>query len=311
MARGTTKCIGLSRGRVMRVTRLDGCGRPVFSDASTVTSKGFVSVAYTANTKDSTEIALENADGSLGVHEPSETSLTGYGVEITFSNVDPEMLSLITDQANVEDADGNVIGFDVDTAVSLTAAGFGLEVWAGAPAGDACDTEGATGSFGYTLNPFIRGGILGDFTIGADAVSFKISGAQTRDGNAWGVGPYNDIMIGAGSVPGPMLTPVSKTLHLRQLLVDVAPPTPVCGARPLLDPSASGITAVSGTVTGSDVAFTVTPAATSPVWYDFGDGTWDYVAAPGSTSHTYDNPGTYTVRASANGVWVTTTVTIA
>ena len=51
--------------------------------------------------------------------------------------------------------------------------------------------------------------------------------------------------------------------------------------------------------------------ATGSVWYDFGDGTWDYVAAPGDASHTYASPGTYTVKASQNGVWVSTTVTVA
>jgi hypothetical protein len=56
--------------------------------------------------------------------------------------------------------------------------------------------------------------------------------------------------------------------------------------------------------------FVVAPVSTGPVWYDFGDGTWDYVDAPGASNHEYENPGTYTVRASQNGTWVSTTVTV-
>jgi hypothetical protein len=57
--------------------------------------------------------------------------------------------------------------------------------------------------------------------------------------------------------------------------------------------------------------FTTTPAATAPTWWDFGDGEWDYVVAPGAASHVYEVSGTYTVRASQNGVnWTTTTVAV-
>ncbi|HEX5018629.1 MAG TPA: hypothetical protein VFX15_13715, partial [Actinomycetes bacterium] len=73
---------------------------------------------------------------------------------------------------------------------------------------------------------------------------------------------------------------------------------------------ATAITSITATPTGLDVDFTVTPAASDPVWYDFGDGTWDYVAAPGAASHTYAAAGTYTVKATTNGTWVSTSVTV-
>jgi hypothetical protein len=77
----------------------------------------------------------------------------------------------------------------------------------------------------------------------------------------------------------------------------------------VLDNSLPDVTAVAGIVTGADVAFTTTPAATGGVWYDFGDGTWDFVNAPGTTTHSYAKKGTYTAKASQNGSWVSTTVT--
>jgi hypothetical protein len=299
-----TKCLSLVKGRRIRLTRLDGCGRPVYGDCSTAVSRGFISVSFTANTTESDEISVTNAAGEICVFEPSETSLTGYAVEIAFCEVDPELFSLVTGQPVVLDAAGNAIGFDIDTKTSLTGQGFALELWAGSAAGDACATEGAQGSYGYLLLPFLQGGIVGDFTVENGAVTFTLTGANTRDGNSWGVGPYSDIQIGVGGEPGPMLTPIGTTVALRTILTDVAPPEAVCGCRPLLDASLPALTAVTGTAIGLDVDFDVTPPSSGPVWYDFGDGTWDVVDAPGAASHSYVTAGTYTVKASQNGIWV-------
>jgi hypothetical protein len=310
MATHTTKCLSLVKGRRIRVTRLDGCGRPIYGDDSQVVSKGFISVAFTANTTESDEISVPNASGEICIYEAAVTSLVGYAVEIQFCEVDPELFALVTGQPVVIGADGStVVGFDVDTKISLENSNFALELWAGSPSGDACSTAGASGSFGYLLLPFLRGGILGDFTVENGAVTFTLTGANTKEGNSWGVGPYDDIMLDGTAAPGPMTTPVSTSVALRTMIVDLAPPADACGARPLLDPSQTPITSIAGVATGADVAFTVTPPSGGPVWYDFGDGTWDYVDAPGDTTHTYEKIGTYTVKASNNGEWVETTVT--
>jgi hypothetical protein len=317
MASHVTKCLPLAKGRRIRVTRLDGCGRPIFGDDSQVVSKGFISVSYTANTTETDEINIPNASGEVCIYEPSVTSLVGYGIEIAFCNVDPELLSILTGQEVVLGYDGNtVIGFDVDTKVSLDSSNFALELWAGSPTGDACNTAGSEGSFGYILLPFVSGGILGDFTVENAAVTFTVTGANTKEGNAWGVGPY-DVMLNnaATPVPSKMSTPVSTSAALRTILVDLAPPQDACGARPLLDPALPALTSVTATEdtddsTGMTADFVVAPVSTGPVWYDFGDGTWDYVDAPGASNHEYENPGTYTVRASQNGTWVSTTVTV-
>jgi hypothetical protein len=314
MASHATKCLSLVKGRRIRVTKLDSCGRPIYGDDTSVVSKGFISVAFTANTTESDEINVTNAAGEVCVYEAAVTSLVGYGIEIAFCEVDPELFSLVTGQPVVLAADGStVIGFDVDTKITLDNSNFALEVWAGSPAGDACSTAGAEGSYGYLLLPFLTGGILGDFTVENGAVTFTLTGANTKEGNSWGVGPY-DVMLGGGATPtpGPMTSPVSSSTALRTMIVDVAPPEAACGARPVQDPSLSALTAVVP-VEGTDpmeVALTVTPPGTGPIWYDFGDGSWDYVAAPGATSYTYATPGTYTIKASQNGEWVSAPVTV-
>ena len=416
MATHVTKCLSLVKGRRIRVTKLDSCGRPVYGDTTQVVSKGFISVAFTANTSESDEIRVTNAAGEVCVFDAAVTSLTGYGLELQFCEVDPELFSLVTGQPVVKAADGvTVVGFDIDTKIGLENSNFALELWAGSPSTDACANPNATGAYGYLLLPYLKGGILGDFTVENGAVTFTITGANTSEGNAWGTGPY-PVMLGAGGTnevqratitgvptggtftltyagattsaiaynatagavqtalenlsniapgdvvvsggPGPatpytitfggtfaardiaaitatgsftggttptiamstttpgvsplpsaMTSAVSTSVALRTMIVDLAPPASACGARPVLDPSAAAITSIAGVATGSSVSFTTTPAATAPVWWDFGDGTWDYVSAPGATTHVYPTAGTWAPKASTNGRFVTGSVT--
>ena len=314
MAPRTTKCLSLVKGRRIRLTRLDGCGRPVYGDSSTAVSKGFISVAFSANTTDTDEVKVTNAAGEVCVFEPAETTLSGYAIEITFCEVDPDLFSLVTGQPVIVDSFGNVVGLDIDTATSLTGSGFALELWAGTAAGDACAVgSSAQGSYGYLLVPFLRGGIVGEFTVENGAVTFTLTGAQTKDGNLWGFGPYADIQIGINNLPGKMLTSIGKTVALRTLLVDVNPPLAHCGTRPLLDSAAPALTAITRVITARSVAFSSTPTnIATPVWYEFGDGTWDYVsaAAGGSATHVYAAAGTYIASASSNGVWRSVSVTV-
>lgn len=307
-----TKTMKPIRGRRLRATRLDGCARPVFGGDSVAVSKAFVSVGFTANTVDTDEINLPNAAGERCLYDPGSTTLSGYTLEIAFCEVDPEFFSIVTGNPVVEDEAGNVIGFDIDTDLDLSAQAFALEVWTDISGGDACATD-AAGSWGYLLLPFLKGGIVGDFTVENDAVTFTLSGATTRTGNQWGRGPYNVVLN--GGIPSPFTTPLKPSVPLRVITVGVAPPEPTAGARPLLDPTATPITAIAKTNTAGSlsVAFTTTPAdIAESVWYDFGDGDWDYTSPAdlGDTTHVYDEPGTYTVRASTNGTWVTLPVTV-
>lgn len=305
----TGKCISLVKGRRIRLTRVNDCGLPVYGEGNQVTSKGFISVAFTANSTESDEISVQNAAGEVCVFEPSETSFTGYGVEISFCEVDVELFALATGQDVYLDSNGEAIGFTINTKIEREG-GFALELWAGSPNADVCDDPNAQGSYGYLLFPFIKGGIVGDFTIENGAATFTVSGSTTRDGNGWGVGPY-PVLLQGGS-PAPLPSALDTADHMLMVVTTVAPPDAACGTRPLLDPALPELTSLSGVVTGMSADFDLTPVSTGPVWYDFGDGEWDYVAAPGEASHTYAQAGTYTIRASQNGLdWVETVETIA
>jgi len=303
-----TRCASYVRGRVLRVTRLDACGRPVYGPDSVVTSAGFVSVAYTANIDDGEEINVPNANGDRCIYEPAKPTFLGYTVEVTFCNVDPDLFAMMTGQRVITDAFGDVVGFTMDTAVDSASSAFSLEVWAGSPATSGC-AEGAEGNFGYVLLPFLQGGVVGDFTIENAEVTFTVSNASTKDGNAWGVGPY-DVVLGADSNPAPLSEPLTPTEHLLFVQTGVAPPEAQCGARPLLDPDAAPLTDVTATPTLLSVVFAPTPSGSDPWWIDFGDGTWDYEALGTNITHVYAAAGTYTFTAYRNDSTVTDTVTV-
>lgn len=315
MAPVTSKSSGLVNGRRARFTRLDGCGRPVYADDSVAVTKGFVSVAYSANTTDADDVDVKNADGDQCVYKKGKTSLQGYGLEIEFCQVDPAVLAMLTGQSVRLNALGTqIVGFNVDTKIDMSDVGVAVEVWAGATDSDACLDPNAQGSFGYFLAPFAQGGILGDFTVENGAIDFTWTGANTTDGNGWGAGPY-PVVMDSTSTPGPLNDPLTSTTALAFEYTSVAPPAPYDGLRPLLDPDTEAITGLAGTVAAHVVTFVPTPAdIVAPFYYDFGDGTWDYIipSAMGHTTHTYAAAGTYVARATTNGeTWKTATVTIA
>lgn len=307
-----SKCFAPVRGRAMRATRLDGCGRPVYGDSNVAVSDGIVTISYSGNTTETDAIQVPNFTGRNCINVPSETNFSNYGIEIEFCGVDPALFSMLTGQEVIIDAStGVAIGFAVNSEVEAANSGFALEAWTGVyDAEGGCGEEGAEGQFGYFLNPYVQGGAFGDFTIENGAISFTLSGAQTRVGSPWGRGPY-DVQMIAG-VPAPLEVPVKSSDHLRVIVTTVAPPMDYCGTRPLLDPEDADLTGISATVDGADpytYDISPQPAGTDPMWYDFGDGTWDYTQ-DGSISHTYDQDGQYTITGHRGSSTASTTVTV-
>lgn len=198
----TQQCFSLIRGRAMRVTRLNGCGAVVPGSQSQVVTKGFISVGLTSNTEEGEAISITNANGDVCISDTPAPKFTGYGVEINLCGVDPSLIGILTGQPLVKDPDtgsgspAEYLGFRVNSGVSLDDSGFGLELWSGVPAA-ACGV-GGTQQFGYFLLPYLKGGVIGDFTVENGAINFTITGAQTKDGSGWGVGPY-DVVNAVGT----------------------------------------------------------------------------------------------------------------
>lgn len=235
----------LVRGRVARVTVEDGCGNRVLGPKGTITTAGFTTVAYTAVTNTGEAISVTNANGDECISDTPVPKFTGYTVNITFCQVDPELYTALTGNPVVYAADGTTpVGFDVNDDVDQSASGFALEVWSRVPAGSC---EGGAQQFGYFISPFLQGGTIGDFSIENAAVTFQVTGAATKGGNAWGVGPY-DVVLDETDVPGPLNTALSDRNHLHMELTSVPPPTDT-GAIALGVPATGATAGIPATLT--------------------------------------------------------------
>jgi hypothetical protein len=222
---------------------LDGCGNKVLGPANSVTSDGFTTAALSAQTDTGTAISVTNAAGNICVSDTPTPKFTGWQVDLTFCQVDPVLYSLLTGNPIVYAADGTtVVGFDVVTGIDLSASGFSLELWSTVPSG-AC--VGGSQAYGYFLLPFLQGGVLGDFTIENNAVTFQITGALTKDGNAWGVGPYNVVKSSGGS-DAPLNTALTTKNHLHMEQTTTVPPVSA-GAAQLGVPATSAVAGIPGT----------------------------------------------------------------
>lgn len=238
----------LIRGRAMRVTRLNGCGNPVLGPDSVVSTDGFISVALTSNTEAGEPIVVTNANGKRCVDDTPVPRFVNYSLEMTFCGVDPELMHLLTGQPVVLSADGSeVVGFRQNSKIDVEGIGFALEMWTGV-AGAACDSN-ATVSYGYLLLPFIKGGVVGNITVENGAINFTVTGATTKDGSGWGVGPNKVVRDEVGN-PGPLNEAITDGDHLHTEVTTVPPPSALEGGATALGVPATGYTAgTPGTTT--------------------------------------------------------------
>jgi hypothetical protein len=164
-----------------------------------------------------------------------------------FCGVNPSLLGLVSNATPYEDYAGDVAGFTVSEGELNK--WFALELWLGI-SGNVC-APGAEEASGYMLLPFVVGGVLGDIAIdGENAVTFSLTGAVTKGGNTWGVGPYNVLMDTTDPlvpVPAPLPSALDAYDHLLLIDTAVAPPPESCDPLPVAGaPLAAGEFATAG-----------------------------------------------------------------
>lgn len=224
-----TRCFTPVLGKRIRVVALDSCGaRPAAAaiDSMAVTD-GFISITLSAEVEDGAEIITKKASGALCVNEKAADSFKRFTVEMEFCGVDPGLLSLVTNAEIYENYAAVAAGIVVPEGDINKK--FSLELWTGL-AGAACEA-GADEASGYMLLPFLNSGVLGDLTVdGENAVSFMMTGAYTKGGNAWGVGFANVIAgVTPGFAPSKLPTALDPLDHLLLIETGIAPPASVCG----------------------------------------------------------------------------------
>ena len=184
-------------GKRYRLTTLNAAGR-VDEDSQQIVGDGFVTVTLSSEVEDGVEITQRKFTGGLCVNEAGAPSFKHFTLETEFCGVNPDLLTGMTNAEPYLDAGGDVAGFTVPEGTLDKA--FALEIWMGLAS--ASVAEGEDEASGYLLLPYVRAGVLGDIEMGGeDAVTFSMTGATTRGGNGWGVGPY-DVVYAAGEDGG-------------------------------------------------------------------------------------------------------------
>lgn len=229
------------KGKRMRATRVGHCGLPIAGEASTIVTKGFITVAMTKVTKDAEDLEATNAEGEVCVADRTPPELKWWEVTITMCDVDPELLSFFTDDPVVLDYLDRPVGFRSAKGVKVTG-GAAVETWTGTggsdcdiPTDDSALAGGASAeSYGYFLTPWIKEATIGDIEIGASVMNLTLTGI-TGPPTRWGRGPYDVVAEDAANTPGRLLTPMGRE-HLHVQRTTIAPPAITDGAEALVLP---------------------------------------------------------------------------
>lgn len=213
-------CPKLAEGEVVRITRVDSCGRPVEGEDNAVASECWASVQMEPIVNTPADIEFIAMNGRTCAFKRGCPDFRGYDITATFYEASPEQIELLTGNPVYFDYDGNPIGWD-DEQVPC-AGGFGLEIWQSI-LGQECQEEVETQSF-YWLLPWITNGLLGGVTVGSEGLTFTVTGA-TRAGSGWALGPW-DVQAQDGlNTPGPLLTPIGSATHRRGFITTIPAPT--------------------------------------------------------------------------------------
>lgn len=246
----TALCPSFVRGKIIRITKLDECNNVLLGPTNQVTSAGVISVTMSPETDTGTTIQVANASGATCIRDVPAPIFLDFTVTVSLCGVDPYLVSFLTGESMIfDDATTPLaVGFGVDTSTDLSSVRFALELWSGVANSDC---TGGLKPYGYFLLPALQGGVLGDVTWQNDAINFTISNAVTKDGNEWGVGPYDVLTTTSGS-PSPLLEAIPSTRHLHVQRVTGALPTVACGAQPVGTLATGATAGIPGTFTPSN-----------------------------------------------------------
>lgn len=221
-------CPLIANADVIRLTRVDSCGRPVCGTDNGYVFDCFATLAMNVNSDDGTEVEYKAANGRVCGYKKGCPTFKGYDVELHFFQISPEFVDIATGQPVVFGYDSKPIGYD-DCSIQCNS-GFALELWAEVLGEDCPDN--AVGQWVYFLLPWVNGGIIGDLELGSEAVDLTLT-ASTRAGGRWGVGPYDVVAKDAANTASPLLTPLGSACHRRTIITTIAPPTPSCDYTPV------------------------------------------------------------------------------
>lgn len=227
------------KGRRLRATKIDGCGKPIAGPRNRLVTSGYVSLTLTPVMRDATDLTQDNAEGKECFSDRTAPERRWYTPVLELCNVNTGLLTMFTGWETLLDLAAKPIGFRDDKVIESDY-GIALELWTAGKMDDDCADPPTTDvnlgvltsgrSFGY----FLFGGtewVPGDITIGASVSTFSLTG-RTIALPSWGLGPYNVAPALDGS-PRRLITPTSKKEHLTAFRTSIAPPDVTPGTEPV------------------------------------------------------------------------------
>lgn len=208
------------KAEVIRLTRLDICGNPVFGSGSAqLVSDGFTSVQNSPNYEDGQRFLQRKANGDACVNEIDDPLFNWLDQTVMFCTLDPDAIVIGTGADLVTtDIEGTPTATGAQWSKGLVRARFSMELWSRAAGNLACDPEGNAQYF-YWAFPHVGGARLQQFTQQNDVFEFGWQG-QTKDSSPlWDIGdPWM-----AGGTWG-------EQKHFGYNITTTPPPEPFCGA---------------------------------------------------------------------------------
>ena len=223
-------CLAPIGGYRMRATKLGSCGEVLTGVGSCqIITDGFVTVERTAEYADPDQFVVKNAAGRVCIKHRRGPQFLWNTFNINFCEVDPELYSLMTGAAaemNDEVTPEQVGWRSRESTLGTT--NWALELWTEL-SGMECTDDLVP--YGYFLAPWIVEGTIGTPTTFENGpVSFTVTGARTKGGGQWGVGPY-DVINTALGIPSPLLVAMEAGDHDLFRLTTLAPPASACGCQ--------------------------------------------------------------------------------
>jgi len=223
------------KSRIVRITALDGIGRPLAGDCASLVTAGYTNIAVSHEFEDGEEFTQKNAWGEFCVNDKDPDRLKNAGVSVEFCNVHADVLTMMASMVPLMSGAATVGAAMTET---ISEGGFAIETWT-----KITPTTGGPGGeqlWLYWVFPFLRPGRLSDFTMEQGPLLITVE-STTQASNEWDEGPYpteaNPILSYGLVLP--------EGTHWGYVETEVQPPEPTAGcvAMPAPTPLATGATA--------------------------------------------------------------------
>lgn len=210
-------CVAPIKAQVIRITRLDACGKPITGASSAqVVLDGFTEVKNTPNYEEGQRFLLKKANGSPCVNEKDPSFLNWIEQEVTLCTMDPDAIVLVTGERLIS---SSTTGIGVALGEGLLSARFSVEVWQPISGNAAC-TPGGVQQYMYWAFPNEFDAKISDFTFANDTFTFGWKSMTDNANILW--------TLGATWLPGGFAFVNDE--HYAFNVTAVAPPAAVCGA---------------------------------------------------------------------------------